>query len=132
MRPAEPAPNLIYTDHALTRADRDWPGLREALAACRSRDTLMVAKLDQEAGSLRDAKDNFGELTAKNVKLSIGGSVRDPNDPAERLLFNVLAMVAKAESDLIHARTREGVHVAKAKGHQRGKQPNSRTLNKSI
>jgi DNA invertase Pin-like site-specific DNA recombinase len=39
-----------------------------------------------------------------------------------RLLFNVLAMVAEFESDLIRLRTREGMKVAKAKGRLRGKQ----------
>ncbi|SBS73002.1 Putative DNA recombinase (fragment) [uncultured Microbacterium sp.] len=40
-----------------------------------------------------------------------------------RLLFNVLAMVAEFERDLISMRTREGMAVARAKGHLRGKQP---------
>jgi DNA invertase Pin-like site-specific DNA recombinase len=40
-----------------------------------------------------------------------------------RLLFNVLAMVAEFESDLIRLRTREGMKVAKARGRLRGKQP---------
>ena len=53
--------------------------------------------------------------------LSIGGSVHDPTDPVGRLLFNVLAMVAEFESDLIRLRTREGMRVAKAKGHLRGR-----------
>jgi DNA invertase Pin-like site-specific DNA recombinase len=39
------------------------------------------------------------------------------------LLFNVLAMVAKFEADLIRSRTKEGMRVAKAKGHLRGKRP---------
>jgi DNA invertase Pin-like site-specific DNA recombinase len=38
-------------------------------------------------------------------------------------LFNVLAMVAEFEADLIRARTREGMASAKAKGRLRGKQP---------
>jgi DNA invertase Pin-like site-specific DNA recombinase len=116
-------PNLIYTDHGLTGTNRARPGLREALAACRSGDTLVVAKLDRQARSLRDAKDIVDELTAKEIKLSIGGSVHDPNDPVGRRLFNVLAMVAEFESDLIRARTREGMQVAKAKGRLRGKPP---------
>jgi DNA invertase Pin-like site-specific DNA recombinase len=40
-----------------------------------------------------------------------------------RLLFNVLAMVAEFETDLIRMRTREGMKVAKANGRLRGKQP---------
>jgi DNA invertase Pin-like site-specific DNA recombinase len=38
-------------------------------------------------------------------------------------LFNVLAMVAEFESDLIRLRTLEGMQVAMANGHLRGKQP---------
>jgi DNA invertase Pin-like site-specific DNA recombinase len=49
--------------------------------------------------------------------------VHDPTDPVGRLLFNVLAMVAEFEADLIRLRTREGMRVAKAKGRLRGKQP---------
>ena len=82
-----------------------------------------MAKLDRLARSLRDAKDIIDELTAKDVKLSIGAAVHDPNDPVGRLLFNVLVMVAEFASDLIRARTRVGMQVAKAKGRLRGKQP---------
>ena len=57
------------------------------------------------------------------MRLSLGASVYDPTDPVGRLLFNVLAMVAEFEADLIRSRTREGMRVAKAKGHLRGKQP---------
>jgi DNA invertase Pin-like site-specific DNA recombinase len=89
----------------------------------RAGDTLVVTKLDRLARSVFDARDIVEELTKKNVKLSIGGSVHDPTDPVGRLLFNVLAMVAEFEADLIRARTREGMQVAKAKGGLRGKQP---------
>ncbi|MCA1699055.1 MAG: recombinase family protein, partial [Actinobacteria bacterium] len=57
------------------------------------------------------------------VRLNLGGSVYDPLDPVGRLLFNVLAMVAEFEADLIRARTREGMKVAKAKGRLRGRAP---------
>ena len=113
----------IYVDHGLTGANRARPGLREALAACRAGDTLVVTKLDRLARSLPDARDIVDELTARDVKLSLGGSVHDPTDPVGRLLFNVLGMVAEFEADLIRVRTREGMKVAKAKGRLRGKKP---------
>jgi len=72
---------------------------------------------------LPDARAIADELTRRHVKLNLGGSVHDPDDPVGRLLFNVLAMVAEFEADLIRARTREGMKVAKAKGRLRGKQP---------
>ncbi len=42
-------PARIYVDHGLTGTNRDRPGLREALAACREGDTLVVTKLDRLA-----------------------------------------------------------------------------------
>jgi DNA invertase Pin-like site-specific DNA recombinase len=113
----------IYVDHGLTGTNRDRPGLREALAACREGDTLVVTKLDRLARSLPDAREILDDLTRRAVKLSLGGSLHDPTDPVGRLLFNVLAMVAEFEADLIRLRTREGMRVAKAKGRLRGKQP---------
>ena len=113
----------IYVDHGLTGTNRDRPGLRHALAACRAGDTLVVTKLDRLARSLPDARSIADELTAQSVKLNLGGSVHDPTDPVGRLLFNVLAMVAEFEADLSRMRTREGMKVAKAKGRLRGKQP---------
>lgn len=113
----------IYVDHGLTGTNRDRPGLREALAACRAGDTLVVTKLDRLARSLPDARAIADELTKRQVALNLGGSVYDPTDTVGRLLFNVLAMVAEFESDLIRLRTKEGMRVAKAKGHLRWKQP---------
>src|SRR5690625_2900616 len=113
----------IYVDHGLTGTNRERPGLREALAACRGGDTLVVTKLDRLARSLPDARAIADELTARQISLSLGGSVYDPTDAVGRLLFNVLAMVAEFESDLIRLRTVEGMKIAKAKGRLKGKQP---------
>jgi hypothetical protein len=64
-----------------------------------------------------DARAIADELTTtRQISLCLGGSVYDPTDAVGRLLFNVLAMVAEFESDLIRLRTREGMKVAKAKG----------------
>jgi len=117
------AAKRIYIDHGLTGANRERPGLREALAACRAGDTLVVTKLDRLARSLPDARDIAAELTERGVRLDLGGTIHDPTDPVGQLLFNVLAVVAEFEADLIRARTREGMKVAKARGRLRGKQP---------
>jgi DNA invertase Pin-like site-specific DNA recombinase len=116
-------PDRVYVDHGLTGTNRDRPGLRQALAACRTGDTLVVTKLDRLARSLPDARAIADELTAGQVKPNLGGSVHDPTNPVGRLLFNVLAMVAEFEADLARMRTREGMKVARAKGRLRGKQP---------
>ena len=95
----------IYVDHGLTGTNRARPGLRDALAAVREGDTLVVTKLDRLARSVRDAPDIADELTTKGVALSLGGSRYDPTDPVGRLLFNVLAMVAEFERDLMNPKS---------------------------
>jgi DNA invertase Pin-like site-specific DNA recombinase len=110
-----------YVDHGLTGTNRDRPELRLALTACRAGDTLVVSKLDRLARSLPDARDIPDELTKRNVKLSLGGSIHDPTDPVGRLLFNVLAMVAEFEADpTAHPGRDEG---GEGQGRLRGKQP---------
>lgn len=113
----------LYVDHGLTGTNRERPGLGKALAAVRAGNTLVVTKLDRLARSLPDARDIADELNRKGVALSLGGSIYDPKDPVGRLLFNVLGMVAEFEADLIRARTKEGMAIAKAKGKLKGKQP---------
>ena len=63
----------IYVDHGPTGTNWDRPGLREALAACREGDTLVVTKLDRLARSLPDARAITDELTARQVRLNLGG-----------------------------------------------------------
>jgi DNA invertase Pin-like site-specific DNA recombinase len=114
-----------HVDHGLSGTTRAWPSLREALAACRAGDVLVVTRLDRLARSLRDATDIADELTTKGVALNLGGAVYDPTDPVGRLLFNVLGMVAEFEADLIRARTREGMAIAKAAASSAAASPSS-------
>jgi DNA invertase Pin-like site-specific DNA recombinase len=59
---------------------------------------LVVTKLDRLARSLSDARDNIlDELTKRNVKLNLGGSIHNPTNLWEGLLFNVLTMVVFTE-----------------------------------
>jgi DNA invertase Pin-like site-specific DNA recombinase len=115
------AANRVHVDQGLTGTNRERPGLPEALAACREGNTRVVTKLDRLARSLPGARAIADDLTARQVRLNLGGSVYDPTDPVGRLLFNVPAMVA--ETDLIRLRTREAMLVAKTKRRLRGKQP---------
>ncbi|MFJ2469717.1 recombinase family protein [Glutamicibacter sp. NPDC087583] len=112
---------LVYVDHGLTGRNRERPGLEQALATCRAGDTLAITKLDRLARSLPDARDIVENLTKRNIKLSLGGSIHDPSVPVGNPLLNVLAMAAEFDSDLIRARTRAGMQIAK--GRLRGKQP---------
>ena len=113
----------IYLDHGLTGTNRDRPGLAQALAAVRAGDTLVVPKLDRLARSVPAARDIGDSLTARGVKLSLGGTLYDPADAMGKMFFNILATFAEFEVDLLRMRTREGMAVARAKGKLKGKQP---------
>jgi len=113
----------IYVDHGLSGTNRDRPGLDTALAACCGGTTLVVTKLDRLARSLVNATSIVSDLTDRGAKLSIGGTVYDLREPAGRLLFNVLGMVAEFEADLIRQRTKESLRVAAAKGRLQGRPP---------
>lgn len=89
----------------------------------RAGDTFIVTKLDRLARYVRGVYQIADDLAAREVKLSIGSSVCDPTGPIGKLLFNVLAMVAEFEGDLIRLRTKEGMRIAKAKGRLRGEKP---------
>ena len=117
------AKERIYTDHGFTGTNRARPGLDQALAAVRKGDTLVVPKLDRLARSAPDARAIGDGLAQRGVKLQIGASVHDPNDPMGKLFFNILATFAEFEADLIRMRTREGMAVARAKGKLKGRKP---------
>ena len=68
-------PERTYIDQGLTGTNRDRPGLREALAAVRAGDTLVVPKLDRLARSVPDARDIGDSLAQRGVKLSLGGTI---------------------------------------------------------
>ena len=117
------AEDRIYVDHGLTGRTRARPGLDQALAAVRAGDTLVVARLDRLARSVPDARDIADRLSARGMKLALGGAVYDPTDLMGRMFFNILATFAEFESVLIRMRTREGMAVARACGKLRGKKP---------
>lgn len=116
-------PDRIYIDKGLSGTNRARPGLGQALAAVREGDTLVVPKLDRLARSVPDARQIADLLQGKGVKLALGRTVHDPEDPMGKMFFNILATFAEFEADLIRMRTREGMAVARAKGKLRGKQP---------
>lgn len=118
----------IYTDYAVSGTNRARPGLDTALAAVRAGDTLVVPKLDRLARSVLDARAIADSLRDRGVKLQIGATVHDPDDPVGKMLFTALSMIAEFEADILRQRTREGMAIARAKGRLKGKQPKLSSL----
>ena len=117
------AEDRIYTDHGLTGTTRARPGLNQSIATVLKGDTLAVPKLDRLARSVPEARAIADLLQERGVKLALGPTLYDPDDPMERMFFNIFATFAEFEADLIRMRTREGMAIARSKGKLRGKQP---------
>ena len=117
------APERVYVDQGYTGRNTARPALAEALAALREGDELVVTKLDRLARSVPDLRSILDGLYARGVRVRIDRTIYDPADPMGRLLVNVLALVAEFEADLISARTKVGMDVARAKGRLKGKPP---------
>jgi len=73
----------IYVDHGLTGTNRDRPGLRLALAACRGGDTFVVTKLDRLARSLPDSRDILDELTRRTSGSASAARFTTPPIPSD-------------------------------------------------
>jgi DNA invertase Pin-like site-specific DNA recombinase len=116
-------PDRVYVDHGFTGTHRDRPGLRQTARGVprrrRARGDQARPARPLAARRPRDRRRTYESARQAQPR----GSVHDPDDPVGRLLFNLLAMVAEFEADLIGARTREGMKVAKARRRLRGKQP---------
>jgi Site-specific recombinases, DNA invertase Pin homologs len=111
----------IYVDHGYTGRKRERPGLKEAMAATRAGDVFVVTKLDRLARSVKDASAIAQELEDRGVALQLGKSTYDPSDPLGKMFFNLTALFAEFEADLVSQRTREGLAIAKAKGRMKGR-----------
>lgn len=61
----------------------------------------MVAKLDRLARSLPDARNIVDDLTQREKNSASAAQYTTPPTPSGQLLFNVLAMVAEFEADLV-------------------------------
>ncbi len=120
---ADETRRLSGADLHRQRTDRVKPAEAWAGSGAGRGDTLVVPKLDRLARSVPDAREIADALQVRGVKLALGASLYDPEDPVGKMFFNVLATFAEFEGDLIRLLTREGMAIAQAKGKLRGKQP---------
>src|SRR6476469_5069248 len=71
-------PDRIYVEHGLTGSNRERPGLREALAACRDGDTLVVTTLDRLA---RLPPRKLCDQITSNCRTTVTSAPPDPVRP---------------------------------------------------
>ena len=81
----------IYLDKGLTGTNRARPGLDQALAAVPSATPSWSPDYDGSPARSLTPGQIGDSLVARGVKLSLGGTLYDPDDPMGKMFFNILA-----------------------------------------
>jgi DNA invertase Pin-like site-specific DNA recombinase len=97
------------------------PELSKLLSHLRTRDTVVVYKLDRLGRSLQHLLELVLEFEKQGVFLnSISDSI-DTSTPNGRLVFNIFGSLAQFERELIKERTMAGLAAARARGRNGGR-----------
>jgi DNA invertase Pin-like site-specific DNA recombinase len=103
--------------------------LSPAQASQRNRRQLFSARRQKTGGSLTGTGAGgvscwgIDTLYSQGIKVSLGGTIHDPSDPFGRFFLGTLSLMAEFETDLLRARTREGMAIARSKRKLKGKPP---------
>jgi len=116
-------PDRIYEDFA-SGGREDRSGLTDCLKSLRTGDILVVWKLDRLGRSVRHLIQLAEDLRKRDIGLKVlagEGAAIDTTTAAGRLTFNLFAVLAEFERELIAERTKAGLASAKARGRKGGR-----------
>ena len=128
-------PTSILTEHRLPRVIRLPAGAFQDRGFCDQSVTTGTPRPSIRRGwpllfpatsrpSAPDPRGILDELTRRNAKLSLGGSLHDtPPTRSVGCSSTCWRWLLSSSPTLIRMRTREGMRVAKAKGRLKGKEP---------
>lgn len=110
----------IYTDIS-SGAKSSRPNFDEMMKMLRNDDTVVIFKLDRLGRSVKHLIELF-EFFNKNKITLISLTERvDTSTVQGKLMFNMFAILAEFERDLIIERTRSGLSAARARGRNGGR-----------
>lgn len=115
-----------YVDTGWSGAKASRPAMDRLMIDARARkfDTVIVYKLDRWGRSVINLVNSMAELTLFGVRFLVTTQPidTDENNPAAKLLMNILAAVAQFEREIIHERVMSGLkHVAETGKTKSGK-----------
>lgn len=91
--------NIFAEKMTGTKSDR--PAWLDLMRTVKSGDEIVVTKLDRLGRSLQVILKEIDQLTAKNVKVTVGNMSFDRTTAVGKLMLNVMASFAEFERDMI-------------------------------
>ena len=111
----------ICTDHGLSGADFQRPGLLKALRRIKRGDMLVVWRLDRLGRSLVDLIQTVNGLSKRGCDFRSLTESIDTSSSGGRLVFHMMAAMAEFERAIISERTKAGMEAARARGSRIGR-----------
>ncbi|EAM6081021.1 recombinase family protein [Salmonella enterica subsp. enterica serovar Kedougou] len=108
-------------DDKMSGAKANRPGLKRALRALKTGDTLVVWKLDRLGRSVKNLVTLIAELHERGVHFQSLTDSIDTSTPMGRFFFHVMSALAEMERELIVERTNAGLAAARAQGRVGGR-----------
>ncbi|NTF83806.1 recombinase family protein [Rhizobium rhizogenes] len=113
----------VFTDHGVSGAGFERPGLEDVMKALQRGDTLVVWRLDRLGRSLVRLVQFVDELGKRGIEFRSLSENIDTTSSGGRLVFHLIAALSEFERALISERTRAGMDAARRKGLHLGRRP---------
>ncbi|MGP4992714.1 recombinase family protein [Glutamicibacter ardleyensis] len=113
----------LYTDHGLSGALANRPGLDKALDALHPNDTMVIPTLDRLGRSTQKMLELTQEFRECNIGprvLNLGGGDVDTKTPMGAMVFTVLAALAQMELEIKRERINDSVTKRRTNGGDLG------------
>lgn len=116
LRAAGVPDHLTFTDHGVSGARAQRPGLDRLLEEARDGDTVICWRLDRLGRSLVNLSTLASTLAERGVRIRTITDGVDTGTSTGRLLLGLLATLADWEREVIRERVTAGVHAARRAG----------------
>lgn len=111
----------IFTDHGISGALVERPGLQQAMKMLQKGDTLIVWRLDRLGRSLVHLVEQVSGLGKQGIEFRSLTENIDTSSSGGKLMFHMIAALAEFERSLISERTKAGMAAAKLRGKHVGR-----------
>ena len=111
----------IFTDHGVSGAKTERPGLDKTLDQIRKGDTLVIWKLDRLGRSLSHLLSIIEGLKKKGAHFASIQDAFDTSTASGKMVFSVIGAMAEYEKNLTRERTMAGLASARARGRKGGR-----------